>query len=442
MELNFFSMITPTGEKLYFWQCVPLLVLLSIVESASGATYYVDNSDPSRCADAPSHGSEPMPWATVSYGVNRIYSGDTLLVKPGHYEGPIYIYSRMSGKPDQPTMIRSIEPGKAVLRGAGINSGRVKITGVSNLVFDGFGVTDWNQGIYVEASTNVVVRNCEVFGIGQDGIHVMANSEYVTIEDCSVHDTGQSSLNGEAIYIGTGSAGPVDNSHHITVRNNTVFDIPTDRFGGEAIELKPGTHDCVIEGNTIYNSRGSTNWVGAIEVGESRLGVQNWPANPDHIIRNNVLHDVATAIRAGTGCQVYNNLIYGVSEGAFGIYVDNQAGDSHPRFIYHNTIDVNPEAAVRHVAGEVDIRNNIGPTGDFNLPSAPAFFVNATGDARDYHLKQTSLPIDSGEDLTSVVAADIDGISRRSGASPDVGAYEFAAAVPTAPKNPRLIDSE
>jgi len=157
---------------------------------------------------------------------------------------------------------------------------------------------------------------------------------------------------------------------------------------------------------------------GAIEVNEHIIGVQQAIQEPSHIVRNNILHDVESAIRAGTSCKVYNNIIWNAAD--YGIYVDNKAGDNWDRLIYHNTIDLSGSSSV-HVASsasnQADVRNNIGPSD--NIVSDSSYFVG--GD--DYHLVDGATPIDAGVSLGAEFLLDFEENTRNS--QPDMGAYEY-----------------
>jgi parallel beta-helix repeat protein len=324
------------------------------------------------------------------------------------------------------------------IRGKG-NGGRVKITSTSYVTFDGFVVTNFNQGIFVDGgASHITIQNCVVHNVGQEGIHVRQNSSYITIQGCTVYNTEKiGCCNGEGIYIGTGSAGPLDNSHHITVRNNTIHHA-TD----EAIELKPGTHDSIVENNVIHNCADLGDRTGsAIEFQRRNLVEQSWHANPNHVIRGNFIHDCYVGIRVGSGVRVYNNVIERPLGGRPGIVVMNPDGDGYTRYVYHNTIGTASNAIVVH-GGATDIRNNIGPTSAGNLSFSAALFVNAA--EGDYHLVAGSAAIDAGQNIGGMVPDDRDGNPRSAGARPDAGAYEFVgagAAVPTAPRDVRMISS-
>jgi parallel beta-helix repeat protein len=405
----------------------PLALALSLFMNSVvlAASLYVDNSGAPSCSNSPTGGSESKPWCTINYGIGRMGSGDTLYVKGGTYREDVY-FAGPAGAAGSSTVIRAY-PGHAVtILGSGIDSGRVKISNTSYVTFDGLIITNFNQGLYVESSHDVVVQNCIVHHVGQEGIHVGWDSSFVTIQDSVVHDTRQWQYNGEGIYVGQGSTAPRDNSHHVTIRRNTIYNT-----ADEAIELKSGTHDNVIEGNTIHNALtdpkyggGGSNTVGSIEVDESSNGNQSWGANPNHIVRDNRVYDTFTGIRAGTGTTVYNNLVYGIANGYYGIYVNNLSGDAYTRAIYHNTVDLPSARAIVIAGGVADVRNNIGPSTTNNMPTSTAYYVNQA--SADFRLVAGSAPIGAGIDLTSVVPTDVLGVSRLEHMPPDRGAYEYA----------------
>jgi hypothetical protein len=278
-----------------------------------------------------------------------------------------------------------------------------------------------------------------VHDVGQEGIHVRQNSSYVTIQGCTVYNTQKigGCCNGEGIYVGTGSSGQRDNSHHVTIRNNRIYDV-TD----EAIELKPGTHDSIVENNVIYNCADLGERTGsAIEFQRRILVNQRWSGNPNHIIRGNHIRNCYVGIRVGSGVSVYNNVIERPLGGRAGIFVANPDEDNFVRRIYHNTI-ATPSNAIDVLAGETDIRNNIGPTSAGNLAFTSALFVDAA--EGDYHLVAGSPAIDAGLNIGATVPVDRDGNPRPVGTLPDAGAYEFGgvgASLPTAPTNVRMISS-
>jgi len=351
--------------------------------------------------------------------VGRLQAGDHLLVSSGTYTGSVFI-ANLVGSPSLVTIIEAAPGAQVIIQGPGVDGGRVRIDGCHYLELKGFEVTNFNQGVFVQgASSNITLSDLEVHFVGQEGMHVKENSWDVLIYSCFIYDTDQWLYNGEGIYIGTGSGGPLDNTHHVTVRGCVIHDTVD-----EAVELKPGTHDCLVEGNLVFNVTTASSF-GAIEVNQHVNGVQTWSQDPAHVVRDNVVHDTDTAIRAGTGCLVYNNVVWDVSAGSYGILVDNIAGDSFQRRIYHNTVSLPSASALHHTAGDADIRNNIGPSTADNLTAEAGFFVSTTAGSEDFHLVEGTLPVDAGVWLTGVVDIDIEGLPRPLGAAPDCGAYEY-----------------
>ena len=401
-----------------------LLFLLGFSTSAhiaAAATYYVDNSGSPACSNSPTNGSTSNPWCTIMYGVGHISSGDTLYVKAGSYMENVTI-NGPAGTASGSTMIRTY-PGQAVtITGAGVNSGRVRIADTSYITYDGFTITNFNQGLFVDNSHYISVQNIAVHHVGQEGIGVHLNSSYVTIQNSTIHDTRQWQYNGEGIYIGHGSTASLDNTNHVTIRNNTIYNVKD-----EGVELKSGTHDCVVEGNTIYQAlldpAYSGSGAGAIEVSESNNGNQVWNSNPNHIVRNNRVHDTKMGIRAGTGVTVYNNVIYNIDLAFSGIYSDNINNDSYPRKIYHNTVDLPSHRAIVVGAGTADVKNNIGPATTNNLTTSDVYYVGKA--VANYHLSSGAAPINAGLDLTTTVPTDIEGKSRSTNSLPDLGAYKY-----------------
>ena len=393
--------------------------------------YYVDNSGSPACSDVPSFGTETHPWCTVQYGVGRITGGATLYVKNGTYNEAFTIHGP-AGTSAAHTII-SAYPGHApILRGSGFGSGRMKITGTSYIDFSGFIITNDNQGLYIDddAGTgtppdHITVTDVTVHDVGQEGIAIRGDTTNILLNRVTVYNTGRNgtSSNGEGIYIGGGNA--PDNTNAVTVQNSVIHDTQD-----EGIELKPGTHDCIVEGNTLYNNlapgSSHSSGGGAIEINNPS---GNYGSNPNHVIRGNIIRDIGFTsgitkygIRAGTGAKVYNNVLYNINSNYNAVQC-NDAND-YPRIIYHNTVDAASNRAVVNSGTTMDSKNNIGPATTNNLAILPSMFVNYA--SHDYHLVADSLARNVGLDLRSIVPTDFDGNPRD--ATPDLGAFEYVAS--------------
>jgi hypothetical protein len=398
-----------------------MMVFLSgLFLNARAATYYVSNNGSPACSNSPGYGTISQPWCTIQYALGQISGGDTIYVRQGTYNENLYI-AGPAGSEGANTVISAYTGETVTLYGNGVNTGRCKIVNTSYITFKGFQITNYNQGLFIETSDNILIQNCAIYSVGQEGLTIHYDASYVVIEDCTIHDTRQWKYNGEGIYIGTSDSEPVDNTNNVVIRNSTIYNTPD-----EGIELKIGTHHITVDCNTIYNVNLGSDWsqngnnVGAIEANQAVGSVQHYENNPEHIIKNNFIYKVKTAIRAGTGCAVYNNVIWDVS--GYGIYVDNVSSDSYTRYVYHNTIDAVPSNAIYRVSGTQDVKNNIGSASGGNIVSDSTYFININEGQEDYHLLNGVAPINAG---TAVgITTDKDGKIRDS--YPDMGAYEYA----------------
>jgi hypothetical protein len=452
-------------------------VLFFLGAWCEGAVYYVNNSGSPACSNSAGAGSQAQPWCSFDYGVSRLAPGDTLYVRAGTYSSanggfPSNGWVGMIGHvatAAHPTLI-SAYPGDPmpVLIGANYAGGRILFRNSSYITLTGFEIKTVQQGVELDGSDHITISRNKIHNVGIQGvlIHLCASdttqcvcyqggnggmcssSSYVTLDSNEIYDTGHYGSDGEGVYIGAStSVSDVDNTHDVSLIRNTIHDV-TD----ECVELKPGTHDNIIDGNIMFNCNSvpySTQGYGgaAIEVNEAVASPQHWDSNPNQIVRNNIVHHsgnvgdpsyIQTGIRAGTGGLYYNNVVYGIIANGDGILASNGMfgnPDTYPRKIYHNTVDVpSTRAIVTSGNPTVDIKNNIGPTAAYNAATNSAFYVNEV--SADYHLVAGAVPINAGFDLTSIVPTDIEGRSRLTSPPPDLGAYEFQSGSASGPAPP------
>jgi hypothetical protein len=411
-------------------------VLAAVLFASSGtlnaAERYVDNSTPSACSNSTSGGSQSQPWCTINYAAHQVAPGDVVYVKNGTYNEDVYIEGKNGG--ENYITFRNYPGHSPVIRGRGVGNGRNKIIDSSFVKFIGFTITNFQQGIFVERSNNIILQNLKVHEVGLEAVQIWSNSSFVTVQDSIIHDTGKLGRYGEGIYVGTAGSGqkspPYDNTHDILLKGNTIHNT-TD----ECIEVKEGAHNVIIDSNTMHDCLldpriTSPGW-GSIELMQPE---KFYGSDPNHIVKNNIIKTAKTGIGVHTGATVFNNVIYGQIAGYRGISISNTDPENYVRRIYHNTIDLpEPQAVVVSGRVSVDIRNNIGPTSAGNMAARDVFFQSkAKG---DYHLAPGAAPIDAGVNLAAFVPQDIEGRSRSDGTRPDLGAYEFgvgagAASIP------------
>ncbi len=166
------------------------------------------------------NGSYTQPWATIQFGVDKVESGDHLIVQGGTYTETVLIEGAAdSGTLENPITILAQDG--TVIDGTGLvptsRQGLITINGASHLVIDGFElrnfktadgirINDMPVGILLVGSlTNVTVQNTVIHGIEN------RSTCEQTDDDC------YPGANGIGVYGTT-----VDGITNIVFRNNEV----------------------------------------------------------------------------------------------------------------------------------------------------------------------------------------------------------------------------
>lgn len=150
-----------------------VLLIVFFAVNSFGATYYVDNGGAVPCSNNSSFGSESQPWCSVAYAVNQISGGDTLYVKAGTYKGP-WTMSDVDGSEESPTLIKAYPGHSVILDGDG--AGRIKFHDCSHVIFDGFQVTDLNQGIWVQYNSDHIMYRIVSEALGEKTLRLVRRS--------------------------------------------------------------------------------------------------------------------------------------------------------------------------------------------------------------------------------------------------------------------------
>jgi parallel beta-helix repeat protein len=300
---------------------VALLGSLVHAQKSEAKTYYVatDGSDSNS-------GTEKQPFQTLSRGILDLGPGDTLYVKNGTYESwglygppsgaswnnPVTIaaypgHSPVIVKPDQfPHVLQFANDRYIVIDGFVIDgtnaiegvkitfetSGgiadhiRIQNSEISNAAANGIfmtpgsdgnefihlevhnnGITDFDHGIYIGSSDNIV-KDCSIHDNAGWGVHLHSSSGGVNnniIRGNNIYNNGKSGIRGSGIVLGSGSGNQAYNNIvwgnmggiHISdasdtyVGNNTVYG-NTD-FG---IDIGFGSFNARIEFNSVYDNDG------------------------------------------------------------------------------------------------------------------------------------------------------------------------------------------
>jgi parallel beta-helix repeat protein len=267
---------------------VALLGSLVHAQKSEAKTSYVatDGSDSNP-------GTEGQPFRTLSRGILDLGPGDTLYVKNGTYESwglygppsgtswanPVTIaaypgHSPVIVKPDQfPHVLEFINgryiaidgffiDGTSAINGIKITSGHIRIQNSEiayatggifvipgsdgnefiNLQVHDNGTTDFDHGIYIASSDNIV-EGCSIHGNAGWGVHLYSSSGGVNnnvIRDNDIYDNGRSGVRGNGILISSGSG------------NQAYDNVIWGNIGGIRIE---GASDTYLDNNTVYGNR-------------------------------------------------------------------------------------------------------------------------------------------------------------------------------------------
>ncbi len=121
------------------------------------------------------------------------------------------------------------------------------------------------KGIFLAKSEHSIISDCEVFNIGDEAIHIIDNSSYNLVENCSVHDTGLLTPKyGEGVYIGS-AKNATDygfDCHYNTVRSCKFGpNITADHVDIKEYTLGNLVEYCTFDGTGMLGENGGDSFV-------------------------------------------------------------------------------------------------------------------------------------------------------------------------------------
>jgi hypothetical protein len=288
--------------------------LSTTVVAQTAKTYYVATN-----GSDTNPGTEAQPFLTLNKGVSVLLPGDTLLVKQGTYREELWntIPSGLSW--NQPVTLRAYPGHQVIIQPDPGADFVITIRGNRHyIIIDGF----------IIDGTNVNLEGIKINGVmtaAPSPSHIrLINNEIRNVGTTKVSN-GVYEAYGSGIFT-TGRANYVEYINN-RIHNNGLTDFDHGIYHIASYAL--------IEGNTIYNNKGT-----GIKVGWGQNALNN-------IVRNNVIYDNNTAegfngqkkqgrgigVYAGSGTQVYNNVIWGAHMAGIDV---SYAG--HNAKIFNNTI--------------------------------------------------------------------------------------------------------
>jgi parallel beta-helix repeat protein len=222
------------------------------------------------------------PFASVEAALAKVGGGQTIVVRPGIYRGPIQIAKRHAGSKGSPTVIQSEVKWKAIIIGSPVHV-------ISNaddchwVTIDGFQVQGARyDGIKMNGDDNVV-RNCWVHNNQAMGI-AMHNKRNGIIEKNLIEFNGSHVQYDHGVYA---------DGEGLVIRGNVVR-----HNASYGLHLYPKIKNSVVANNIVHGQVRRRGIIVACPDGGGR----------NRIVNNTVVEDQPLTIWNGDGELVANNI--------------------------------------------------------------------------------------------------------------------------------------
>jgi hypothetical protein len=191
----------------------------------------------------------------LQYALKTAAPGDVIVLAPGTYRGD-FVTSALATA-DNPVWICG--PRSAVIDNKDPTKGGAGITmsKASHVIVAGLTIRNVQKGVMVVGGSHNAVSDLALSNIGEEAIHLRANTTDNVVVGNSIDRTGVLFPQyGEGVYIGsdpdawcTYSACGPDRSDRNAILDNVMSGVTA-----EGIETKAGTSDGLIRGNTVDGS--------------------------------------------------------------------------------------------------------------------------------------------------------------------------------------------
>jgi parallel beta-helix repeat protein len=283
---------------------------------------------------------EISPGADVRAAIAALRPGDELVLRGGSYAFNSRFAVTAVGTATQPITIRGKSGEVAVISNVPTQN-VMEVDGSQYLILKNLTVTGGSHGVRLMNSDYVTLENNEVYETGDVAISANSGGTYegLVIRGNHIHHTNDT---GEGLYLGCNNDGcRVANSiiewnyiHH--TNGPTVVQ-------GDGIEIKEGSYGNIVRHNVVHD----TNYPGILTY--STVG--NGPPN---VIEGNVIWNTRDyAIQSAADSVIRNNIILGSSISL----QPHQAGNPSNQVVVHNTV-IGASIEVRNVVGSVVVANN------------------------------------------------------------------------------------
>ncbi len=283
---------------------------------------------------------EVSPGDDLQAAINALGPGDELVMHDGTYELTGRLGISLAGTADQPIVIRAADGEVPHIHREGADQNIVDIDAASYLTFRGIEFSGGSAGIRMSDVDFLTIEDCHIHDTGD--VAVRANDGGMTYEGLQIlrnhiHDTNYT---GEGMYLGCNDNGcqvfdSVIAGNYVHHTNGPTIE------QGDGIELKEGSHDNVIRDNVIHD----TNYPCILTYSAAGNGGPN-------VLERNVMWNCGDhGIQSAADATIRNNII--LSTNSDGIAMQShQSGSPSNLLIVHNT--------VLHAATAISVRDNTG----------------------------------------------------------------------------------
>ena len=422
---------------------------------ATGNNFYVSTTGSDN-----NPGTLAQPWFTIQHAANVAKAGDTVNIEAGTYTSTALSFSN-NGSSGNPITFQNYNGGTvnivindtaydAIMLGYGPSANYLTFSGFNvSAPTDFIGIDIWGGHINVQ---NCYVTNCKDTGIGAE-----PSATYVTVDGCTVTGTNTTPSNEMISFVGVNGFEIKNCLVHDpasafrcgidckqgcsngSIHNNVVHDIEDCPIYIDAQGI--ATSNINVYDNLVYNCKNNPGLALSDEFGSATITNINYYNNIVYNCRqgfttnqvgtetrnfslinntfyNNQNYDPGTSSLPGdeiwintpsqylNNCIIRNNIIYGLTAGAYAIYYPGYAngGLSVDHNLFYNS---GGTWASSNVLGTSYVTGNpllVSPSTNFALQS-------------------NSPAIDAGS-ATSAPPTDYIGNSWPQGAGYDIGAYE------------------
>ena len=223
--------------------------------TTSGTSAALPSIPQPKLADCPAATTSPQTESQLRGALANANPGDVIRLAANTTYNFAWFTMTRSGTAAAPIWICG--PKSAVIDGQGTSDGRgLRLDGVSYVNVIGFTMRNGSKGIQVKNSSHVIVSNLTLKHIGDEAIHLLANTTDSYVVGNIVDGTGVEpgrAFYGEGVYIGTARENRCQYSDCQPDRSdrNVIAFNQISNTTSETVEVKAGASDGWIFGNTL-----------------------------------------------------------------------------------------------------------------------------------------------------------------------------------------------